>query len=346
MIVTLGLITLLVSSCTKQEPETTNQHPISYLKDTIPPCAPIAGSEQDPCSPGMPGSVATVSVSTSAPYWPLEEELPTIVDILLDNGNARGTVHLVVRGTVRPGTTRCELYPIRRPDFAGGEFLRGNMHYFCFVDVRINEYIIGTGPSELAVILYGEVLDINQENLSGITEEWLLELLQDPQARIAYVYEGKELVMFLRTTVTMVVEAWASFRSFGRWFVQRSEGSEPRAVSQAIRWARKDTHRRQLNLSLTELIQKIKKASEDRLAVTGGRIGEDPTLPLLVTDANYLRDFYGAVGAVYEGEGATVLPPPVPGTESPEQDPTRTGEGPPDPNPPIPARKNLLATDR
>ena len=36
-------------------------------------------------------------------------------------------------------------------------------------------------------------------------------------------------------------------------------------------------------------------------------------LPVLIADANRLRDFYVEVGAVYEGEEATtVLPPPIP----------------------------------
>ena len=66
-------------------------------------------------------------------------------------------------------------------------------------------------------------------------------------------------------------------------------------------------------MPLSELIPLIKEAAEERTAITGGRIGVHSSLPLLVTDANKLQDYYGAVGAVYEGEGATVLPPPAPG---------------------------------
>ena len=71
--------------------------------------------------------------------------------------------------------------------------------------------------------------------------------------------------------------------------------------------------RNRFDLALSELVERIKEAAENRPAVTGWRIGEDPNLPLLVTDANRLQDFYRAAGAVYEGDGATVLPPPIPG---------------------------------
>lgn len=64
------------------------------------------------------------------------------------------------------------------------------------------------------------------------------------------------------------------------------------------------------------MIREVKKASEERTQLTMGRIGVDTRLPMLVTDANDLRDYYESVGAVYGTvEGATVLPPPVPGVE-------------------------------
>ena len=68
-----------------------------------------------------------------------------------------------------------------------------------------------------------------------------------------------------------------------------------------------------MDIPLSELEREVRKAAKERDALTGGRIGVDPSLPMLVTDANKLQDFYKAAGAVYEGDRATVLPPPVPG---------------------------------
>ena len=116
------------------------------------------------------------------------------------------------------------------------------------------------------------------------------------------------------------------------------EGDEIRAVSDHIPWARTDQHRSKLDRPLSELTAEIKEAAANRIALTGGRIGEDPSLPMLVTDANKLRDFYRVVGAVYDGDffgavagvygvvDATVLPPPVPGEDGPVEAPTITEE--------------------
>ena len=63
---------------------------------------------------------------------------------------------------------------------------------------------------------------------------------------------------------------------------------------------------------LDDLVREVKQAHQNRLAITGGRIADNPSLPLLVSDANKLQDYYGAVSAVYEGDSATILPPRVP----------------------------------
>ena len=123
------------------------------------------------------------------------------------------------------------------------------------------------------------------------------------------------------------------------WYITRVD-DELRAIATAMdRWARTAEHRRQFNRPLDELIQEIKQAIETRTTQTGGRIGLDPALPMLITDANRLQDFYQAVGAVYEGDDATVLPPPVPGQEELKQDPTRTGENQPEQTPPAPGEE-------
>ena len=67
-----------------------------------------------------------------------------------------------------------------------------------------------------------------------------------------------------------------------------------------------------------------------------------------MTDANKLRDFYGAVGAVYDGTGATVLPPPPPGgIEDPSlEGPVRVGEDDTDDGDPVgPGEETTTTTD-
>ncbi len=141
--------------------------------------------------------------------------------------------------------------------------------------------------------------------------------LNFPASRAEEVYAGKELVLFLGIP-TLTVEAWATELELAVWFVQKTDDNPPKAVSQNIRLARTPEARARLNMPLAELEQQVRAAAENRTAVTGGRIGIGK-LPLLVTDANELRTYYKAVGAVYDGsENSTVLPPPIPGADYPK----------------------------
>ena len=105
------------------------------------------------------------------------------------------------------------------------------------------------------------------------------------------------------------------------WFVQK-DGDEVRAIAQDIRHARNAEQRSRLDLPLNDLTEQLKKAATERASITDGRIGSAPyPLPMLVTDANHLRDYFISVGAVYDdSDEATVLPPPVPGEVPPTDD--------------------------
>ncbi len=81
-----------------------------------------------------------------------------------------------------------------------------------------------------------------------------------------------------------------------------------RAVARGIRFIRTAGNRSLADIPLAELERQIAEAAVNRTAVTGGRIGTDASLPLLISDANDLRTHYKAIGAVYVT------------TESPEDD--------------------------
>ena len=304
------------------------RRPVSYLEEVIPPCVPLEGFEQDTC----PRIIFSHELSSVIATTTLLRELPTFTETFLGSvGGAMAAPHIVVRATVIPDTARCDIYsfvsfdhdPDREKDTWFEEEFAA---YICFVDARINEYIVGEGPPELTVaILEWAILwlDIEDESIVPKEDE------QEAQLRISD-YLGKELVMMLGPAWTTAVEVWYVQPLLNRlWFVQRS-GNEVRAVSEDTTDTDSPELLSQMNLSLDELVRKIREAAEERLVLTGGRIGVDPSLPMLVTDANKLQDFYQNTGAVYEGEGATVLPPPVPGGEEPELPPTRTGGEQPD----------------
>ncbi len=226
--------------------------------------------------------------------------------------------HIVVRATVLEDTTRCGLYPLILADHAEISASSSRYWYSCYVNVRVNEYIVGTGPSELTVELHRKGLIISEDQLEdwdNWKDGWLTNIVRDPEGRTAAVYEGNEVVLFLEPSFTIAVEAWGgNFGTADVWFVQRPDQGAVRAVASDIEYARTEEQRNNLDIPLVELVTKIKAAAVERDDEYDGRIGEDSDLPDLVDDANELRDFLVESGAVYQGpDKTTELPPPVGG---------------------------------
>ena len=67
-------------------------------------------------------------------------------------------------------------------------------------------------------------------------------------------------------------------------------------------------------MELPGLTQAVTAAHQARVAANGGRIGEDTGLPMLVTDANRLRQYFSdpKVGGYAPGVPTPAQPPPVP----------------------------------
>ena len=305
----LLLLVLLVAliSCGKDQGATLGAGRV-YLEEVVPPCVPTL-SEPDPCPVDMP--IHTNTSSSSLKYM---RSVPTFLERLVTDDRSLLLVpHIVIRGTMLRGTTRCDGYSDIIPDYLDLQLSPKGLFY-CFIDIEIKEYIIGEGPKNMPVIMFRSNLWPYVDDEGNRTQDGILFLDKMKETTILR-YEGKEMVLFLSIPFTLGVEAWGTIGGGDRWFVQQTDDGI-RAVAQNIWLARNDEMRSKLNLPLDELVEGIKKASPQRVRITDGRIGIDPDLPMLVTDVHELRDFYTTVGAVYEGEGATVLPPPAPGEES------------------------------
>ena len=268
------------------------------------------------------------------------------------------TTHVVLRGTYIPGTVRCTSgHHVRFPAYESPDGLGGHLLIYCFADVRVNAYLLGSGPSTLTVIVRTSLYALP----GGGDEEYGLEQLES--RRLAYEralseggrfgYEeplrgylppggatgwlrpeywpddlavtgppggigGREAVMFIYPSINTSVEAWeVSYR----WDVERRDGATVVAIHPYREWFNLETYGSLVEMELPALTQAITTAHQARLAANGGRIGADQSLPMLVTDANRLRQYFSdpKVGAYATGVPTPAHPPPPCGLAVPDQ---------------------------
>ena len=314
---------------------------VTYLEETIPPCTPIGPNGEDPCG-SKPTPRTRTSGSSAMVFMP--DPLPTISEVVIHELTPLSVPHIVVRATGIPDTTRCDgLYPVGWADFETVDLsLQNSFRYYCFTDLMVNEYIVGEGPPKLTIkVATGTISFLSPEDWKTADEQWMKETYDFPDIESSSGLEGQEYIIMLGPSINPTVEAWETVGyEYSLWNITREEDGL-RAKSTAFHLADTLQQSQAMNRPLNEVIQEIKQAVESRATVNEGRIGSDTSLPMIVTDANRLQDYYTAVGRVYEGEGANiVLPPPVPGAEDLEQDPTRTGENQPRPStPPAPGEE-------
>nr|MDE0502412.1 hypothetical protein [bacterium] len=321
-LIAFGVIAILVAACNfrpsnEDDLRESNEPTSQYLQEEIAPCTSIPGSSRDPCAvQPTPALLSGASV--------IYTEIPAYWDLYFDSDSSPSvfTPHLVVRASFLPGTTRCSVYKREFPAFIDFALASDNRLLTCFIDVRVNDYLIGKGPPTLSIAAYiYPFIYVGEDTFDYAASH-------GPEA--ARTYEGREGVLFLAPSLTTVVEAlWMT--EF--WDVQRT-GDAVKVLApykELIERSYRDKFTEEnlalLDRPLDEFETVISKGAVARAAETGGRIAVGDDLPMLITDANLLRPYYEGpgVGISYETD-APLLPPPVPGAEDPEQPPVTTGE--------------------
>lgn len=295
------------------------------LGEDIPPCTPVPDSPVDPCELDAP----SVEMSVASYIQDLGDEPWSIREMLDDEPSAAWVTHLVVCGTYLPNTVRCTTGDLFRP----AAHLRSvfgtptiERSYKCYIDVRANSYILGSGPSTLTVMFFiypyydgGYNYDLEE----GQTEQDVIEeIRQNFEDSFVDIFAGREHVIFLAPPADLSSEVW---RRVGSWDVQRKENGAVIAIHPSRdlwRRLRPDdypTHRDGLEMTLPALTKAITTAHQTRLTEYEGRIGENEDLPNLVSNANDLRDYYIEVGAYDDPDNPPAQPPPPCGLAVPNQ---------------------------
>ena len=314
-------------------PRTASATDTNYLMEEIAPCTPIEGSTIDPCepdakrTPGIGGGIA----SSSGPV-----DSPATVRQYLDGDAISFIPHIVLRGTYIPDTVRCiPDNPFHIPSYVEPGYFQNSILMQCYADVRVNAYVLGSGPSKLTVLVqflhywqnyfatadstHEEQLDLALWATELVLEEGDARISEDPSPGIF----GREVLLFLGPPHNHTVEVW---QVLGIWDVQTKADDTVIAVHPArdywslVRPDDYQTHQAALEMELPAFTQAVADAQAARITENNGRIAdanissrkEGVDLPMLITDANELSQFYRDTGAYDHPDGPPTQPAPVP----------------------------------
>ena len=259
----------------------------------------------------------------------LGDEPLTAHEMLDDEPPPAWVTHLVLRGTYLPGTVRCTAGDrFRPPPYLSNEFVyTANSRAFkCYVDVRANAYVLGNGPSTLTAMVFKYLYfdgEYRPQAEKGRTEQDVIEeVRQQFETSVSDFFPGKENFIFIGPPVDLSSEVW---RLLGLWDVQRQDDGTVVAVHpERDLWRRLrpddyQTHLSKLEMELATFTQAVTTANQARVTEYGGRIGEDTSLPMLVTNANQLSSYFREVGAYDDPDNPPAQPPPPCGLAVPDQ---------------------------
>ena len=308
----LGLILVMAVACSRASD---TAPVISYLTEEVPPCTPVEGISVDPCEPDAP----PYKLGVYEGFTPLGDEPSTVSFMHGDGQQPVWVTHLALRGTYFPGTVRCTTGDVSRPPSYMEHVLVNEAESLaikCYIDVRANAYLFGSGPPTLTVLVFSYHYDDSLFTSldEGQTEQDILGMLRQQFEGLAKDFlSGREHVIFLGPPLDLSSETW---RLVGYLDVQRRDDSMVIAVHpkrDLWRDHRPDdyqTHVSTLEMELPALTRVLTEAHQARVTEYGGRIGADQSLPMLVNDANQLRQYYTDIGAYDHPDGPPVQPPP------------------------------------
>ena len=243
--------------------------------------------------------------------------------------------HIVVRGTYLPDTERCTTgNPYRPPSYLSNEQYDNIVNALlinCYVDLRVSDYILGSGPSTLTVLRHffsyrvGAAQAADIEQVTGMSERaWFEDYSQRLEGE-EYMggIAGREEVLFIGPASSLSVEVW---RAFAIWDVQqRGDGTVIAVHPHRELWRRLrpddyQTHLSTLEMELPAFKQAVTAAHQTRVDEYGGRIAasdaegiiQGAELPMFISNVNQLDEYYTAVGSYNHPDGPPTQPPPVP----------------------------------
>ena len=271
----------LMVACGTQPVETNDYH--SFMESGVrPACVPLEGSINEPCERRLPWSLFTypsvsVSISEGSIKVPISVDEEIRSSWSWDDGIF--TPQIILRATVLPNSARC---------VDDGALIVGGEYHFvateedplevCYVEISVNEYIVGSGPGRLPVVAgWRTGVDANVENY-GTTEYY--DRLAGP---IRESWEGIEFIFSLVQPANLAHGSWYTSN---QWDVQRKGNGDVVGVSRLVGLIGTIDNLEQFEYPLAELQETMRTVHAKMSTEMGGRIAKDPDSPMLVPDAS------------------------------------------------------------
>ena len=333
-IAAIAVFLLLLVAC-EDTPQTPTPSPYTgYLAEEIPPCTPIAGSSADPCETAGPIETFGAAAATNPAF---DTEEPLTIRQFLDGSSLPFIPHIVLRGTYVPNSVRCTSGDPYRPlSYENPDYFQHSILINCYANVRVNEYILGQGPSRLTVLVsfhhYWHGYYAEWAADENTTEQVVVErlrtaheiILEEGFERTGEGIYGREVILFVGPGHSHAHEVWEVFAT---WYVQRREDGTVIVVHphrDDWKGARPEKYREHLSaleIDLPRFKTEVLAAHQARVTEYGGRItsvdeperAEGVALPQLISDIHSLGGFMVNTGAFDHPDGPPAQPPPVPG---------------------------------
>ena len=193
-----------------------------------------------------------------------------------------------MRATYLPKAVRCVIDDeYRDAPFVGGD-VRGKT-IKCFANVRVNDYILGTGPNELTVsfssyLPFGDGdLEPDRRNLERAYARggYGADIVQVVEGGLP----GREAILFLGPAADYTIEAWQIHRT---WDVQRKDGKVRAIHPEWSYWNRygTDEQKAKTELTLSAFTSAVTTANSARKTANSGRVRPGADAPMIIASAN------------------------------------------------------------
>ena len=284
---------------------------------TVPPCTPWPGSDRDPCErrvywewPRLKYAHTSASSWTPDPPHTVQQEVDGAFDSWYSNWLT--IPHVVVRGLVVPGSTRCSRHAGRAESRFDSEYEVEHSpygyHIDCFSDVSVREYIVGSGPKRVTVITGRRGYDERSHVPFNVPRNQAY--FADISKPLVEAIEGYEWTLWLTVPFEVTNETW-------QVRMRRSVQRKDDGTIVAVHWSHHESdldseYVDRLDYPLDDYVAGMRSAMEHYHTRYGGKIADLPDAPnfVLKADPGYFRHYLREVGT-YGLPGFNPQEPPV-----------------------------------